>query len=115
MDIKHLGETELRSMKRRLDEVQMSKQEQVLDGVVSVREILAYVSQDCYLTLARAAQYTSTSKRFLRDRDDLPRYRVGKKILLFKKSELDEWMLQFREGGDDELDQLVDECLEKVL
>jgi len=73
------------------------------------------LNQDCYLTLAGAAQYTSISTRTLRDRDDLPRYRIGKKILLFKKSELDEWMLQYREGGKAELDELVNETLANVL
>ena len=106
---------ELRSVKRRLDEIQMNEQEQILGGVVSVREILAYMAQDQYFNLAGASQYTSISKSTLRHRDDLPRYKVGKKILLFKKSELDEWLSQFREGGDAELDQLVDECLEKVI
>ena len=54
------------------------------------------------------------SKRTLRD-SDAPRYRIGTKMLLFKKSELDEWMSQFREGGDTELNQLVNETLEKVI
>ena len=46
---------------------------------------------------------------------EIPHYRVGSKMLLFKKSELDEWMLQFRKGGDAELGQLVDETLAKVI
>jgi len=98
-----------------MDEKRRKDQAQILDGVVSVREVMAYVSEDCYLNLAQAAEYTSISKRTLRDRDDLPRYRIGKKILLFKKSELDEWMLRFREGGKAELDELVDETLAKVI
>ena len=93
----------------------MSEGEQVLDGVVSVREILAYVSQDRYLNLAQASEYTSISTRTLRDRDDLPRYRIGKKILLFKRSELDEWLSQFRKDGKAELDELVNETLANVL
>jgi len=103
-------------MNRRLDEVQMSKQEQVLDGVVSVREVLAYVSQDRYFNLAGASGYLGFSKRGIRDRlDEIPHYRVGSKMLLFKRSELDTWMLQYREGGDAELDELVDETLANVL
>jgi len=86
-----------------------------LEGTVSVREILAYVSQDRYLNLAQASEYTNTSKRFLRDRDDLPRYCPSSKLLLFKKSELDTWLSQFREGGKADLDELVSKTLAKVL
>ncbi len=100
---------------RRLDEIQMSKQEKVLDGVVSVREVLNFINQDHYLNLAQASKYLSISTRTIRDRDDIPRYRVGSKLLLFKRSELDTWMIQYREGGDTELNQLVDETLEKVI
>ena len=100
-------------MMRRLDEIQMSKQEQVLDGVVSVREILAYIAQDQYFNLAGASKYLSMSKRTLRDLD-VPCYRVSSKLLLFKKSELDEWLSQFKGDGKAELDELVEECLEKV-
>jgi len=102
-------------MKIRLDEIQMSEGEQVLDGVVSVREVLAYMARDRFFTLTEASEYSRISGRTLRDRDDLPRYRVGKKILLFKKSELDAWLEQFRESGKAELDELVDETLAKVL
>jgi len=87
-----------------------------LEGVVSVKEVLAYMAQDRYFNLAGASQYTSISESTLRHREDLPRYKVGTKILLFRKSELDTWLSKFRESrGGDELDQLVDECLEKVL
>jgi len=102
-------------VKRRLDEVQMSEQEQILDGVVSVREIFPYLAEDRYFTLTEASEYSRISGRTLRDRDDLPRYRPSSKLLLFKKSELDTWLSQFREGGKDELDELVNETLANVL
>jgi len=103
-------------VKRRLDEVQMSEQEQILDGVVSVREVVALLDQDRYFNLAGASGYLGFSKRVIRDRlDGIPHYRVGSKMLLFKKSELDQWMAQYREGGKAELDELVEECLEKVI
>ncbi len=102
-------------MNQDANEQTLMEQQQFLEGTVSVREILALLEQDRFLNLAEASQYTSISKSTLRHRDDLPRYKVGKKILLFKKSELDKWLFQFREGGGDELDQLVDECLEKVI
>ena len=50
----------------------------------------------------------------LRGQDDLPRYRVGK-MLRFKKSEVDVWMIKHREGGNEELSELVDGVLAKVL
>ena len=100
---------------RRLDEIQMSEQEQILDGVVSVREILALLEQDRFLNLAQAAEYLGISSRTLRDLADAPRYRIGSKLLLFKKSELDRWMLQHREGGSAELDELVDSTLENLI
>ena len=102
-------------MKRRLDEVQISKQEQVLDGVVSVREILNFIESDRYLSLTEASEYLSMSSRTIRDRlDEIPHYRVGTKLLLFKKSELDKWMSQYRVGNA-ELDELVNETLAKVI
>jgi len=96
------------------NEQTLMEQEQFLAGVVSVREILAYMAQDQYFNLSGASKYTSISKSTLRHRDDLPRYKVGTKILLFRKSELDTWLSQFREGGGDELAQIVDETLAKV-
>ena len=101
---------------RRVDELQMSKQEQLLDGVVSVREVLAYLDQDHYLNLAQASEYLGMSTRTIRDRlDGISHRRVGKKMLLFKKSELDIWLDQYRQGGSGELDELVNETLANVL
>ena len=87
-----------------------------LEGtLVSVKEILGYIAQDHYLNLAQASEYLAMSTSTIRHRDDIPRYRVGTKMLLFKKSELDTWMLQYREGGNAELDDLVDDTLANVL
>ena len=86
-----------------------------LEGaVVSVQEILSYVAQDCYLDKREAAAYTSLSTRTLEGRlDEIPHFRVGKKIL-FKKSELDHWMETHREGGSRNLDQIANEALESI-
>jgi len=82
-------------------------------GVVSVAEVLLYFSQDRYMDKREAASYTSLSIRNLEARlNEIPHYRVGTKIL-FKKSELDKWMEQFREGGNS-LDRIVDETLEAL-
>ena len=85
------------------------------EGVVSVREVLAYLERDHYMAKLDAAAYTSLSPRTLESRlDEIPHFRVGTKIL-FKKSELDTWMEEHREGGNPDLDELVDETLANVL
>ncbi len=81
--------------------------------VVSVREVLLYFSQDRYMGKREAASYTCLSTRNLEARlSEIPHYRVGQKVL-FKKSELDRWIEQFREGGNS-LDRIVDETLESL-
>ncbi len=103
-------------MNQDMNEQTLKEQEQFLEGTVSVREILAYLDQDRYLSLAQASEYLGISTRTLRDRlDEIPHRRLGTRLLLFKKSELDAWLEQYREGGKDELDELVDETLAKVL
>ncbi len=90
--------------------------EQIEQSTISVREVLAYLDPDRYLNLAQASEYLSISQRTIRGLlDEIPHYRVGSKMLLFKKSELDEWMAQYREGGSAELDDLVNDTLANVL
>ena len=94
----------------------VAEKERIEERLISVREVLAYLAQDRYFTLKQSSEYLGISTRTIRDRlDEIPHYRVGSKMLLFKKSELDEWMLQFREGGKVELDELVNETLAKVI
>ena len=82
--------------------------------VVSVQEILAYVDRDRYMDKREAAAYTSLSLRNLEARlPEIPHFRVGKK-LLFKKSELDRWLEQVREGGAQNLERIADEALESI-
>ena len=103
---------------KRLDEVQTSEQEQILDGVVSVREVLAYLEQDRYFNLAGASNYLSMSKSAIRHRKDIPKYSINKKLLLFRKSELDGWLSRFKKGGgseEEELDKLVDGAVVSVI
>jgi len=92
-----------------------AEEERIEQSLISVREVLGYLDPDRYLNLTQASEYLSMSTRTIRDRDDIPRYRIGRKLLLFKKSELDEWMSQFREGGNAELAELVNETLANVL
>ena len=93
-------------MKRRSDEIQMSKQEQILDGVVSVREIVNLIESDRYMDLKEAAQYLPLSYRTIwGHRKEIPHFCYGNKIM-FKKSELDRWMEAFR-VRDQDLDEAV--------
>ena len=94
----------------------VAERERIELSLISVREVLPYLEQDRFFNLAEASKYLSMSTRTIRDRlDEIPHYRVGTKMLLFKKSELDEWMSQFREHGKVELDELVNETLAKVI
>ena len=84
-----------------INERTLMHQKQVLDGVVSVREILAYVEADRFLDLRETSKYLSLSVRMIRDLlPEIPHFRLGFRKLLFRKSELDGWMLQYREGRE---------------
>lgn len=103
-------------MKQDANERTLKEQERFLGGVVSVREILAYVEQDRFLTLKEAAAYVRLSERTLRRQVNQiqPRpFKYGGK-LLFKKSDLDCWMENYRLPDDTALDRamkLADEML----
>ena len=82
--------------------------------VVSVREVLLYLSQDRYMDKKGAASYLCLSLRNFESRlDQLPRYRVGSK-LLFRKSEIDAWMESHRESNGDSLSSIADGILESL-
>ena len=88
---------------------------QILQGMISVAEILAYLDQDRYMSLADATAYVSLSERTLRQRlAEITHYRVGTK-LLFKKSHLDLWMERHREKAAGlDLDQIAEEAFDSV-
>jgi excisionase family DNA binding protein len=85
-------------------------------GLVSASEIMAYLSQDRYLSLSETVKYISLSESTIKKRlSEIPHFRVGKKPL-FRKSELDRWLLQYRERGDEmDLDRLADDALKGIL
>ena len=98
-------------MKRELTQQDLIRQPA---GVVSVAEVLLYLAQDRYLDKREAAAYTCLSTRNLEARlPEIPHYRVGRKIL-FKKSELDRWLEQFREGDSRNLDLIADEAVKAL-
>ena len=84
-------------------------------GTISVHEVLAYVQNDRYMTLAQTLEYLPLSERNIRNRlPGIPHYRVGKK-LLFKRSELDSWMQNYREEAEGlDISRLAEEALEKL-
>ena len=65
--------------------------------------------------MSEAAAYTGLSERTLRSRlQEIHCYRPGGK-LFFKKSELDDWLLRYRETGDEmDLEKITDEALEGI-
>jgi len=90
--------------------------EELPKSTVSVREILKYFDHDRYLSLSDSVGYLCLSERMIRGLlDQIPHFRVGKK-LLFRKSELDQWMECCRENpGDPDVKQLADEVVERLL
>ena len=84
-------------------------------GTISVHEVLAYVQNDRYMTLAQTLEYLPLSERNIRNRlSGIPHYRVGKK-LLFKRSELDSWMQNYREEAEGlDPSHLAEEVIEKL-
>jgi excisionase family DNA binding protein len=85
-------------------------------GLIPVSEVLAYLSQDRYLSLSETVEYVSLSERTIRELlPEIPHFRIGNK-LLFRKSELDTWLLRYRERSDEmDLGKMADAALEGIL
>jgi excisionase family DNA binding protein len=86
------------------------------EATVSVSEVVQYLERaTSYLPLTQAAEYLGVSRRFLESRKaEIPHYRPGGK-LLFKRSDLDQWMAQYRrEPATIDLNRLIDEVVEQV-
>ena len=94
----------------------LKDQEHVLNGTVSVAEIIAYIEQDKYLTLKEAAEYLPfcalTISKHLKE---IPHFRYNRK-LFFRKSELDQWAERWRVHTDDvdKAMQMAEEMLGEV-
>jgi len=74
------------------------------------------MEQDRYLSKKDAAKYLALSVRTIDSRiDEIPHFRVGAKVL-FKKSELDNWMEHYREiPREHDLGTIVDNATRQVL
>lgn len=67
----------------------------ILDGTVSVWEILSYIQADCWLSKKSAAQYSAHGEARLEEAiraGELHAYNCGKKIVI-RKSDIDAWIL----------------------
>lgn len=85
------------------------KQKEFLEGTVSVKEVLNHIESDFYMDLAGATQYLPLCEKTIRAHlEEIRHFRCGGKII-FKRSELDLWMENFRPP-----DQVLDEAVVKV-
>ena len=83
-----------------------AEKEQIEQSTISVREVLAYLETDRYMDLKEAAQYLPLSKRTIWEHlKTIPHFRYGSKVI-FRKSELDQWMETFR-VRDQDLDRAM--------
>ncbi len=102
-------------MEHELTQQDLRKISQQPVGVVSVREVLTYFDSDSFLNKAELAEYLSISTRSIENHlPEIPHYRLFNSMLIFKKSEIDVWVDQYREGSSHELDQIVDGAMESL-
>lgn len=89
---------------------------QIPEGKISVKEIIGFRSQDRYLSMPETVAYIGLSERTVRKLlEEIPHFRVGSK-LLFRKSELDSWILRYRELGTEvDLGKIAGEALQGIL
>ena len=96
----------------------LTKREQEKIQHETLNELLATLDVDVFLSKKQASQYLSISISFLEKlmaEEGLPFYRVKKKVL-FRKHEIDRWIEQYWEQGESQdLKQLADEAVRKVL
>lgn len=80
------------------------------DQIAETNRIL----NDCYFDLRGLAAYSSLGTSTIRDyikREALPCFKVRGK-LLFKRSEVDQWLESFRVKDNEQIDRIVDEVFE---
>lgn len=83
-------------------------------GVVLVAEVLSYFDADRFFDKKELATYLSCSTRSIEKHlAEIPHYRLHGSMLRFRKSEIDEWTVQYREGGNN-LNRIADEALESI-
>ena len=84
-------------------------------GTVSVHEVLAYVQSDRYFTKRQLTEYLPISTRTIESHlEEIPHFRLFNSIVLFKKSEIDDWVQRYRQEKAT-LAQIADEVIESVM
>jgi excisionase family DNA binding protein len=86
-------------------------------GVLAERVVVS-THLDPFLPLKALADYSGLSVRTLRDYladplHPLPCYRVGGKILV-RRSEFDAWMACYRQVGNSDVEQIVNDVLKSL-
>ena len=84
-------------------------------GTVDVEEVLAWLQTDRYMGKKESAKYLCMGeKKFRAQSKSMPKYKVGG-TWVFKRSELDEWMEQYRvQPTSEDVEDLVDGVLMEV-
>jgi excisionase family DNA binding protein len=91
-----------------------NSREKIVCGFIPVAEILNFIISDRYIGKSEAASYLGMSLRTLQSQlSQIPHYRRGGKIL-FKLSELDRWMQQYRESSHS-LDGIIEDTARNVI
>jgi hypothetical protein len=83
---------------------------------ISLAEVLSRLEEDRYLSVAEAARYLGICERALRARlAAIPHFRTPK--ILFRRSELDRWMEQFRQLPEQQpdLDRVAAAAVKDIL
>lgn len=85
--------------------------------IEAIHEIIAKQSAPLkeHLNLSEAAKYLGLSKSFIykktSKRNGLPFYKIGNKLIYFKKSELDAWLVSNRQSTHEEIALKADQSL----
>ena len=85
-------------------------------ALIEIGEVISYLQTDCYLDKGQAAKYLGVGVRTFEGwMDQLPKYRPGGKVL-FKRSELDQFMKRYRELPTDvDLERIATDAVKAVL
>ena len=72
----------------------------ITQQTILVKEHMTLVEASVYLGISKSYLYKLTSRK------EIPFYRPGTKLIYFKKSDLDAWILSSRESSKSEIQEL---------
>lgn len=69
-----------------------------------------------YLSKREVAQYVGAGERTVNNwlKQGLPSFRIGQKMLRFRRSDVDLWLEKFRAQSNNKVDEIVDETLAEM-